>query len=89
MLDPSDEFHDPDFATSTISLDGKFRSSVEPRKPFAVDLPLSFKGSFVSPFKLNLLNVSAANITRPDVKLEINIPNFGDMKHLSFGSKFI
>ena len=85
MWNTSDEFHEPDFATASLSVDGSFEASVEVREPFALDLPVSFGGSFASPFELNLLNLTAAGIRRPDIKFDIDLPNIGDIKNLSFG----
>ena len=85
MWNASDEFHEPDFATASITVDGSFEASVEVREPFALDLPVSFGGSFASPFELDLLNLTAAGIKRPDIKFDIDLPNIGDIKNLSFG----
>ena len=85
MLNASDEFHVPDFATCTISVDGNFDSSVEVREPFALNVPASFQGSFASPFELNLLNISAVSLRRPDIIFDIDLPNIGDIGNLSFG----
>jgi hypothetical protein len=84
MLDPTDEFHDPNFAKCTLSLDGGFSAAVSMREPFAIGLPVSADGSLVSPFRLNLLNIPALGISHPEVKLDINLPNFGDIKKMSF-----
>ena len=78
-----DEFHDPDFATATISMDGSFGASIDVREPFALDLPLSVDGSFIEPFELDLLNDSA--VQSPYVQFDIDLPNIGDIKKLSFG----
>eukprot|EP00956_Cyclotella_meneghiniana_P043896 scaffold293011_cov142-Cyclotella_meneghiniana.AAC.1 len=85
MLNASDEFHVPDFASCTILVDGNFDSSVEVREPFALDVPASFQGSFASPFDLNLLDISAVSLRRPDIQFDIDLPNIGDIGNLSFG----
>lgn len=85
MLNASDEFHDPDFATAIISMDGSFVASINVREPFALDLPLSLDGSFVEPFELDLLNVSAVTSNRPEIQFDIDLPNIRDIKKLSFG----
>ena len=85
MLNTSDEFHDPDFARATITLDGDFEASVKAREPFALDLPLSFGGFFAEPFELDLLNLTSVTSRRPDISFDIDLPNIGDIKNLSFG----
>ena len=85
MLNSSDPFYQPGFATCTLSLDGGFGASVEVREPFAVNIPAPFDGFFASPFELDLLNISAVSIRRPDIEFNIDIPTIGDIKKLSFG----
>lgn len=89
MMNSSDEFHEPGFATATLSVDGDFEASVDVREPFALEIPLSFDGSFKVPFELDLLNTSAVTLTRPDISFDIDLPNIGDIGNLSFGGKFI
>lgn len=85
MLNASDEFHEPGFATCTLSMDGSFGASVEVREPFAIDAPMAFDGSFASPFSLDVLNISAVSLTRPRIQFDIDLPNIGDIGNLSFG----
>ena len=85
MLNASDPFHKPGFARAVISVDGNFGASVEVREPFSLEVPASFDGSFAAPFELNLLNISAVNLTRPNITFKIDLPNIGDIKNLSFG----
>ena len=80
MFNASDEFHDPDFATCTVTLNGDFDSSAALREPFHMDYPESFKGYFNEPFKLNLLDISEVKSSPgPDITLDIDFPNFGKM----------
>jgi hypothetical protein len=88
LTDPNDPFHDPDFASAVISLDGSFEAKVELREPFHLDAPSFFTGSFSAPYELDLLNISAVSNTRPDVKFDIDLPTIGDIRSLSFGGKF-
>lgn len=87
IVDPTDDFYDPDFSSAIISLDGHFKASVELREPFALDLPVSAKGFFVTPFELDLLDQSTNNTARPNVQFDIELPNIGDLGNLSFGGK--
>jgi hypothetical protein len=89
MLNASDEFHEPGFATCTLSMDGSFGASVEVREPFAIDAPMAFDGSFASPFSLDVLNVSAVSLTSPQIQFDIDLPNIGDIGNLSFGDVVI
>jgi hypothetical protein len=101
ITNPTDPFHDPDFASATVSVDGSFNAEVELRTPFELDVPVSFEGFFAAPFELNLLDTSAigtarpdvrflldmdaVSISRPDVKFDIDLPHIGDIGSLSFG----
>lgn len=86
IMDPTDEFYDPDFASAVVTVDGSFDAEVELRQPFQLDIPASFKGYFFTPFELNLLNTSAIGTARPDVRFDIDIPSIGDIGNLSFGN---
>lgn len=88
LTDPTDPFHDPEFAQASISLDGSFSATVELREPFQFDTPSSFTGSFAAPYEVNLLNVTAVGSTQPNVIFDIDLPNIGDIRNLSFGGKF-
>jgi hypothetical protein len=87
ITDPSDPFHEPNFASALISLDGSFGAEVELREPFQLGTLSSFRGSFSAPYELDLLNITAVHITQPDVRFDIDLPNIGDLKNLSFGGK--
>ena len=86
IVNPSDEFYDPDFASCELSVDGSLRASVDAREPFALDVPVSFEGFFVSPFELNLLDLSAVETKRPDIDFDIELPEIGNIGELSFGN---
>ena len=87
IFDPSDDFHDPDFASCIVSLDGDFGASVEVTRPeFLGSLTkTSVDGYFTRPFQLDLLDPTAVRSKKPDITLDIDIPNFGEIKNLSFG----
>jgi hypothetical protein len=86
LLDASDEFHNPDFATCAIAMDGMFNALVEVRDPFALDGgPVTFEGAFRSPFELNLLDPLEVSSKQPNIDIDINLSNIGDVKNLSFG----
>ena len=55
------------------------------KEPFALELQHSFAGSFKTPFQLDLLDISAVKTRRPDIRFDINLPNIGDIRNLSFG----
>jgi hypothetical protein len=75
VLTPTDEFYDPDFARASLTMDGRFRASVELKKPFEIELPLSVKGGFKKPFELSLLNTTAIGSTRPNLEMKVDLPN--------------
>jgi hypothetical protein len=82
MTNPADPFHDPDFASAVVSVDGTFDAEVKLKQPFQLDVPASFEGYFSTPFELNLLDTSAIGTARPDVRFDINLPNIGDLGNL-------
>ena len=79
----------PTFLAAQLLVDGCFDIGVETKEPFAVQVPGTFEGGFGSspndefPFVLDLLG----NITeqRPEVYLDIDLPDIGDIRNLSFG----
>ena len=78
MFNASDEFHDADFASCTVTLNGDFDGSAALREPFYLDYPEPFRGYFNEPFELNILNISEVKSSPgPDIKLDIDFPNFG------------
>jgi hypothetical protein len=85
--DPNDDFHIPNFAAASVTVDGEFAASVEVRQPFELELPLSVKGEFTEPFVLNLLDLNAINLTRPNISLDVDIPKIGDLGDLSFAGE--
>lgn len=83
----TDEFYDANFASASVTVDGNFDSSVEVKKPFKLELPVSFDGEFAEPFVLNLLDRSAINASKPDIILDVELPNIGDIGNLSFAGE--
>lgn len=82
--DSSNEFHDPNFASAALSVDGDFEASVGVKLPFELDVPVSIEGGFVEPFTLDLLDLSTLNTAKPNIALTVDLPNIGDLGSLSF-----
>ena len=81
IFDPSDDFYDADFASCLLSLDGDFEASVEITEPSYLG-PLtrtSVDGYFAKPFQLDLLDRQAVGSNKPEIILDIDLPNFGKM----------
>jgi hypothetical protein len=79
----------PEFFRGQFSLDGSFDIGVTVQQPFEVEVPGTFSGGFGvssesrSPF---VLDFKDPNLTsrRPDLFLEIDLPEIGDIRNLSF-----
>jgi hypothetical protein len=83
VLNPNSTGYIPDFMVATATFNGSFAAEVEPGLPFSDFVPpLSVSGYFVEPYVLNFFNISASGI--PNVALDVNLPNFGDVRNLSF-----
>ena len=68
-----------EFATVTATLDGTFQASAS-----ALGFEVSAKGGLTTPFILDLMDRTAISTKRPDVYLDIDLPNIGDLRNLSF-----
>ena len=79
MFNESDEFHNSDFASCTITLNGDFEGSAAAIEPFYLEYPEPFTGYFNEPFNLNVLNLSEVKSSRPDITLDIDLPTIGEM----------
>jgi hypothetical protein len=84
VLSPNSTGHRPDFMTAGATFNGSFAAEVTPGAPFAdlITTPFPVNGFFVTPYVLNFFNISASG--KPNVTLDVNLPNFGDVRNLSF-----
>jgi hypothetical protein len=82
VLTPTDEFHDPDFARASLTMDGTFHALVEPKKPLQLDEPGSVNGGFKEPFELNLLNTTSGS-TQPNLEFRVDLPDVSSFLHQS------
>lgn len=85
MKDPNADFYERNFARCRITLDGTFEASVSVKEPFELDAPVAVRGGLVEPFVLDLFNSSRIVEMKPNVKLQVDLPNIGDLSNLSFG----
>jgi hypothetical protein len=80
IKDNTSEYYVDNFAVASLTFDGNIAATVS-----VEDLGLSTTatGRFEEPYKLNLLSLGV--IPRPKFALDVDLPNFGDLRNLSFG----
>lgn len=66
------------FATARATLDGSFAASAS-----ALGFDVSATGGLSTPFVLDLMNRTAISTQKPNVYLDIDLPNIGDLRNLS------
>ena len=81
--------NDTNFIRAGFTLDGSFEIEGEVTEPFSVSLP-STKGSLDEPFVLDLIEMvhlreENADLPKPSISLDLDIPDIGDLRNLSFG----
>lgn len=77
------------FIRAGFTLDGSFEVEGEVTEPFSVSLP-STKGSLDEPFVLDLIEMvhlreENEDLPKPSISLDLDIPDIGDLRNLSFG----
>jgi hypothetical protein len=70
------------FVTALAAVDGNFSVTVVAGPPFDFVDPVFVEGEFATPYILNFLDISASG--QPNITMDIDMPNLGDIKHLSF-----
>jgi hypothetical protein len=79
---PETEGYIDGFVTALAAIDGNFSVTVVAGPPFDFLDPISVEGEFATPYVLDFLNISGSG--KPNITLDIDMPNLGDIKHLSF-----
>jgi len=83
VKDNSSEFYSENFTVAALTFDGAITGTVSANVG-ALKLPsASVTGKFREPYKLDLLRLNG-NTTRPNFVMDVNVPNFGDIRNLSF-----
>lgn len=77
LKDTKSEDYDRGFASAVLTLDGNIAGEVSSN---ALGVSTRVTGSFTEPYNYNLFE----NATRPKFVLDVNLPNFGDLRNLSF-----
>ena len=77
------------FIRAGFTLDGSFEVEGEVTEPFSVSLP-SAKGALDEPFVLDQIEMvhlreENEDLPRPTISLDLDIPDIGDLRNLSFG----
>jgi hypothetical protein len=67
------------FGTAKVTLDGSFDVIAS-----ALGFEVSTTGRLAKPFVLDLMNRTAISTQKPQVILDIDLPNIGDLRNLSF-----
>ena len=82
IKDNSSQYYDKDFADALLTFDGKIEAVVSVAPPFKLSTKVS--GYLRKPpYKLNLLSLGGI-IPKPEFVVDVNLPNFGDLRNLSF-----
>lgn len=83
VKDNSSEFYSENFTVAALTFDGAIEGTVSANVG-ALKLPSTgVTGKFGEPYKLDLLRLNG-NTTRPNFVMDVNVPNFGDIRNLSF-----
>lgn len=83
VKDNSSEFYSKNFTVAALTFDGAITGTVLANVG-ALKLPsTSVTGTFREPYKLDLLRLNG-NTPRPNFVLDVNLPNFGNIRNLSF-----
>ena len=69
-----------DFGGAKVTIDGSFAASTE-----ALGFTVAATGGLIEPFVLNLTNQDDVDNKVPKISLDVNLPDIGDIKNLSFG----
>jgi len=69
-----------DFGGAKVTIDGSFAASTE-----ALGFTVAATGGLTEPFVLNLTNQDDVDNKVPKISLDVNLPDIGDIKNLSFG----
>jgi len=69
-----------DFGGAKVTIDGSFAASTE-----ALGFTVGATGGLIEPFVLNLTNQDDVDNKVPKISLDVNLPDIGDIKNLSFG----